>query len=568
MPTIINPLPYVFVNGTTIDATQMDADLGQIVSNVNVLGTTAGAALVGATATTNNLGATVQAQLNNVGGVTGATNVGYTPPGTGAVTTTVGAWLTGAHLDVVNGFGADPTGVADSATAFNNCMTECAVLGCQMWVPVGTYTLGSTFTLLGGVDVIGAGARFTILQGKAGTTMDVVQTTGFAGLTGTGALTGPYKWSLQNLTIDGNKAARAAGRCLSIFGYDFRLKGLVCKNSPVTNIWSEWGLGATVPVVAGGDSMESHWTDVKSFGSAADGIDFNGPHDSVFTDVFTFINAGIGFFANQTANYSGACVINNLHSYGNQLGMKVGPTTVLCSNLQVESNSAAGALGGLLVVAGATFTCAVVSAYSNTGYGICNSGATDFHIASMRSVGNSGDGFLHSGGAGITVGVALLYGNGGFGLNGVLSNDNYGCVFSQTNTGGGIQVTNAAAGFFLAGQASSNTGTQLVLNTPGAGYVIQMVSFTAAGQTGYSGTPNASAFMDYVSIGNSNQAVHQRYATANGVPAITLNTTRTSGGSTPIMGTNKPGASTGVGPSNWIPVQMDGVTYYVPAWSA
>ena len=32
---IINPLPYIFQNGTTADATQVNADLAQIVSNVN-----------------------------------------------------------------------------------------------------------------------------------------------------------------------------------------------------------------------------------------------------------------------------------------------------------------------------------------------------------------------------------------------------------------------------------------------------------------------------------------------------------------------------------------------------
>jgi len=44
-------------------------------------------------ASTYNAGATVQAQLTNVGSTTGATNVGYTPAGTGAVATTVQAKL-------------------------------------------------------------------------------------------------------------------------------------------------------------------------------------------------------------------------------------------------------------------------------------------------------------------------------------------------------------------------------------------------------------------------------------------------------------------------------------------
>ena len=108
MPTIVSPLPFTFSNGTVIDATQVNANEGQIVANVNVLGTTSGAALVGTAAATNNAGSTVQAQLTNVGGPTGATNVGFTPLGTGAVATTVGAKLS-QYLSVAD-FGVSGTG--------------------------------------------------------------------------------------------------------------------------------------------------------------------------------------------------------------------------------------------------------------------------------------------------------------------------------------------------------------------------------------------------------------------------------------------------------------------------
>jgi len=96
MAIITLPLPNIFTNGTTADANQVNADLNQITANVNanaaeltVLATTAGAALIGAVAATNNAGATVQAQLTNVGSATGSAYVGYTPAGTGAVAATV-----------------------------------------------------------------------------------------------------------------------------------------------------------------------------------------------------------------------------------------------------------------------------------------------------------------------------------------------------------------------------------------------------------------------------------------------------------------------------------------------
>ncbi len=122
---IISPLPYTFVNGTTIDAVQVNADLTQFLAQVNanaaavsVLAASGGAALIGAAPSANNLGLTAQAQLTNVGSATGAANVGYTPLGTGAVATTV-AGKQQQIISVVDR-GADPSGVADSTTAIAN----------------------------------------------------------------------------------------------------------------------------------------------------------------------------------------------------------------------------------------------------------------------------------------------------------------------------------------------------------------------------------------------------------------------------------------------------------------
>ena len=109
--SIISSLPYVFVNGTTIDATQVNTNLAQVAAQTNALAATGGAALLGAAAATNNAGATIQAQLTNVGSITGAANVGMTPVGTGAVATTVAGKL--QQIISVVDRGADPTGVPE-----------------------------------------------------------------------------------------------------------------------------------------------------------------------------------------------------------------------------------------------------------------------------------------------------------------------------------------------------------------------------------------------------------------------------------------------------------------------
>jgi hypothetical protein len=404
-------------------------------------------------------------------------------------------------------YGADPTGAADSAAAFNNAMTAAvAGGGYQIFIPPGTYTLGSTFILKTGVDVVGSGVNSTILIGKAGTTMDVVQTQNFATLTTTGTAAGPYKFSLRNLTIDGNKAGRSGGRCMSLYGYDFRIEHVQCRNSPVDNVWSEWSSLATVPVAAGGDEMLSHWYDFKSFAAVGNGLDFYGPHDSILTDTDIFINGGLGMVIGSPSGSNGSCVLQGFHSYGNQnLGLQIGANLLVTgSNIQSENNRS---VGGIWILATAVVILSDVNCYQNTGYGISNA-SVDCHLTAVRCTQNSVDGIVNTA-TGMHVSNYYAANNTGYGLNGVSSNSIFEGVYCQSNLGGGIQIINGAQEFYLSGQSSGNTGTQLVMNTLGSNNFIDMVSFTAAGQTGYSGTPGTFNFINYFSAGNSSQCISQ-----------------------------------------------------------
>jgi len=87
-----------------------------------------------------------------------AAGIQYNEGGTGAVTTTVQAKL----RQVVNvlDFGADPTGVTDSTTAFTNAQGTGNV---QVNVPPGTYLLNG-LNILNGVSLIGSNKSAVILQ--------------------------------------------------------------------------------------------------------------------------------------------------------------------------------------------------------------------------------------------------------------------------------------------------------------------------------------------------------------------------------------------------------------------
>lgn len=95
---------------------------------------------------------------------TDASLVTYTPAGTGAVTTTVQTKLR-ESVSVMD-FGADPTGVADSTTAFTNAQGSGDVL---VYIPPGTYKLNG-LRIRNGVSLVGANKRAVLLyQAVAGT---------------------------------------------------------------------------------------------------------------------------------------------------------------------------------------------------------------------------------------------------------------------------------------------------------------------------------------------------------------------------------------------------------------
>jgi Pectate lyase superfamily protein len=444
----------------------------------------------------------------------------YQTSGTGAVART----FTGKFADPVSirdyaangtsGVAVDPTGVVDSAGGFNAAIAAVSTNGGRVVVPAGTYLIGSTVTVPKGVALVGQGSHFSILLAKAGTAMDVIRTQNFGTLTGTNIAAGPYGFAIQGITIDGNNAHRTGGRNLAIYGYSYTLRDVVSKNSAGVGIYSEWATDNTVPVVAGGDGMESHWYDVKSWGSISDGIDFFGPHDSILHDTETFVNGRYGIYINETAAHAASCVIGSLHSYGNRsIGVYIDNTSVIATNLQSENNRSTG---GILITGNSVVEASSISIYSNTGYGISNA-ASSVRLGEVLTTGNSGDGFVNTASA---INVSNLYStaNGGWGINGVQSSDNFSNVFVNFNSSGGIQVASGASGYILTGQSSSNTGTQLVLNSMGAGAIISMLSYTVAGQTGYSGTLNSANTISYVSTGSSFQTINQFAG-----PSLTVN---------------------------------------------
>lgn len=145
-----------------------------------------GASLLGTSASTNNSGATVQAQLDNVGSATGGTNVGFLQSGAGAVPRTVQA----KERDIVSvkDFGAVGDGVTDDTAA----IVAWLAVGGRLYAPRPTvsYKYTSNLTPVSNSEIYGDGDS-TVFKGGA-------NCKGFT-------LTGLSNVVLRDFKIDGNR---------------------------------------------------------------------------------------------------------------------------------------------------------------------------------------------------------------------------------------------------------------------------------------------------------------------------------------------------------------------------
>lgn len=413
---------------------------------------------------------------------------------------------TGGDPYSVRWFGAKGNGTTDDATSINNAiLARSAASGGQVYFPQGTYAVGSTIVLRTLVTLVGAGRSVTIIQGLSGTTMDVMQTLNFSSLTGTNSAAGPYRWGLFNLSVNGN--SRSGGRCIAIVGYNYIFHDVEFYGAHGDGMYSEWGTSGLVPVSAGGESMESHITRTTFYSNGGNGLTFNGPHDTIFTDILTFLNTGSGAVYGQTANYIGASVIMGMHSYGNQqVGIQTS-TSLYVTQLQSENNRATG---GVLVASGGQLNGTNIIVFENTGYGISLVGNSST-LSSVFSYDNSGDNIVISGVNNVLTSISTTASTGGNGINivsgatgttinsvvaasnhfagvAVAANDvRITDAFIEFNQQSGIAFSAGVSTAIVSGEVNNNTGTQVVLGTLGQGCILDFAIFTVSPQVAWSG---------------------------------------------------------------------------------
>lgn len=434
---------------------------------------------------------------------TGTCTAPTQPPGTNNTTIATTAFVQNALLgsavfvNVKGSCGAKGDGVTDDTAAINTCTAQVASGGGGvLFFPTGTYSVCSvSLNMNTNVIWLGSGHNATVIKACSTGSNDIVQTAGFSGLTGTNSPTGPFGWGIQDLKIDGNKAGRGGGNCLSVYGYNFTLFNVDFANCFADGIYSEWSTSATVPVAAGGESMEAHLINVRVFAAGTDGISWNGPHDSTMTNVLTFLNGHYGaLFDNSAVHSGGGTMLTNLHSYGNtSTGVEIN-ANIYFSGLESEHNGGVG-----VDCTGTTFGFlhgSTLSLYNNTAQGLNLHLGCPGTLSSVQSFSNGSTGIQISNGS--TLSGVFTYSNTGDGLAISIGDVTVGELRAENNIGNGVTIGDNLGNIVLSGKLSGNLTNQIALGTTLlVNSIISVISFnTAGGQTSYTGSYAANTYVN------------------------------------------------------------------------
>lgn len=429
----------------------------------------------------------------------------------------------------VKDFGAAGDGVTDDSSAINAAIDALSSTGGGMLaLPFGVYVVASTIVLKSNVIICGDGFGRSVLKAADNTSHDVVESFNFPSLTGTNTAAGPLCFGLRDLTIYGNRYNRTgSGTCLRIYGYDYELTNVEIYDGRGIGFYSEWAIIGNVPVTPyGKDTMEAHITGLRVFRCMADGVSFYGPHDTICSDILTFINSGKGaVFGSNSTSTAGGVMVDQMHSYGNASWGIVIDTILFAGHIESEWNIGGG---GIQVNAPyGNVSGGILNAWSNAGPGveINNAGSTTDILShhntgngvnlfaannqlSINSYSNSGDGIVYGANAGNnTASPCRSVGNSGKAMY-LQGNDNRVLGLCGIGNGGGVVVNGAIGGLRMDGELSVNGGTQMSFGSLGAPCIIDLITYTKAGQIAWSGNPGNN-FVRIATAGASNMPLNR-----------------------------------------------------------
>lgn len=127
-------------------------------------------------------------------------------------------------INAKNDYGAKGDGVTDDATALQNALNAAALAGGGIvFLPRGTYIVGTTITVPANVRLEGAGWMTTILKAKNSSNIVVLEGANYA-------TTGTKNGAIEHLAIDGNKANNSSTVGLKFQSQNFYFNKVIALN--------------------------------------------------------------------------------------------------------------------------------------------------------------------------------------------------------------------------------------------------------------------------------------------------------------------------------------------------
>lgn len=269
----------------------------------------------------------------------GAVAAGLGTAAIGAAAARGGGLTTPEDAYNVREHGAAGDGSTDDTESIQRAIDAARETGGIVFFPPGTYLTGRLI-LHSRVHLRGAGGDASVLRLRPGANSAIVESDGFEKLTGGHADVGITLFSIRDLALDGNSEQNPEGGYgLRVYGYGYELTEVIVFNCREDGIYSEWGPTGALP--GRSHQMEARLTSVRSHSNGGYGINFNGPHDSMFLNCLAFQNRAAGFRMGGDAHGS---LMVSCHAWGieQNLAFELSSPSISCMNCYADIHGGVG----------------------------------------------------------------------------------------------------------------------------------------------------------------------------------------------------------------------------------
>jgi hypothetical protein len=206
-------------------------------------------------------------------------------------------------INVVSGYGADPTGASDSTTAIQNALNAAGSNnGATVFFPTGQYKISSVLTVPNNTSLLGS----TLDQGA---TIIKQTTTNTNGITANNVI----GLNIENLQIYGTSSGTGIGLALTTTGAGISAY-VTMKNCTVAHFGSD-GINVGTPIVSVFDRVISRLNGGHGFNIGGSGA--SGGTSCVFLACYANANTNAGYYLNtlQYSSLSGCAADSNGTGY-------------------------------------------------------------------------------------------------------------------------------------------------------------------------------------------------------------------------------------------------------------